>query len=65
MVFENLPIAFIDVKPFEKFGLTDRPAVLLGMDALRLFRRVDIDFANREVRLRMPRGYQVTSSRLN
>lgn len=57
MAFENLPVAFYDVKPFEKFGLTERPAVLLGMDALRLFRRVDIDFANREVRLRMPRDY--------
>ena len=35
------------------------------MNALRLFRRVDIDFAHREVRLRMPRGYRVTSSRSN
>lgn len=62
MAFQNLPIAFADVKPFEKFGLTERPAVLLGMDALRLFRRVDIDFANREVRLRMPRDYQAMRS---
>jgi hypothetical protein len=29
------------------------------MDALRLFRRVDIDFANREVRLRMPRSFRM------
>ena len=30
MAFENLPIAFIDVMPFEKLGLTDSPAVLLA-----------------------------------
>lgn len=47
----NLPIAFADCEPFRHFGLTDQPALLLGMDALRLFRHVKIDFANREVRL--------------
>jgi hypothetical protein len=36
-------------------GLNDRPALLLGMDALRLFGRVRIDFANREVRLAQPK----------
>ncbi|VVT06517.1 Retroviral aspartyl protease [Sphingomonas sp. EC-HK361] len=50
-----LPIAFADAPPFATFGLKDKPAILLGMDALRLFRRVHIDFANREVRLLMPR----------
>jgi predicted aspartyl protease len=55
IAFDNLPIAFADAAPFKKFGLVERPAMLLGMDALRLFRRVDIDFANREVRLRTPR----------
>ncbi|SFO03898.1 Aspartyl protease [Sphingomonas sp. OK281] len=54
----DLPIAFtaVDAPPFRIFGLADRPAVLLGMDVLQLFRRVDIDFANREVRLALPRG---------
>jgi predicted aspartyl protease len=51
-----LPIVFRDVPPFRRFGLEDKPAILLGMDALGLFRRVDIDFANRELRLTMPRG---------
>jgi len=53
--FNNLPIAFADVAPFRKFGLTKIPALMLGMDALRLFRRVDVDFANREVRFSVPR----------
>ncbi|PZO76399.1 MAG: hypothetical protein DI640_02250 [Sphingomonas taxi] len=54
----DLPVAFtaIDAPPFRQFGLSERPAMLLGMDVLKLFRRVDIDFANREVRLALPRG---------
>jgi len=47
----NLPIAFADVHPFRQLGLSDQPAILLGMDALQLFDRVSIDFANRRVRL--------------
>jgi predicted aspartyl protease len=56
VTFQNLPIAFADAAPFERFGLKKRPALLLGMDAMRLFRRVDIDFANREVRFALPKG---------
>jgi predicted aspartyl protease len=55
--FENLPVAFADAAPFAQFGLADKPALLLGMDALRLFRRVDIDFPNRELRLALPRRF--------
>ncbi|MEH3045937.1 retroviral-like aspartic protease family protein [Sphingomonas adhaesiva] len=51
----SLTVAFADAAPFRAFGLHDKPAILLGMDALRLFRRVRIDFANRELRLVMPR----------
>jgi predicted aspartyl protease len=47
----DMPIAFADVHPFRKLGLMDRPALLLGMDALRLFDRVSVDFPNRRVRL--------------
>ena len=50
----NLPIAFADVHPFSQLGLMDRPALLLGMDALQLFDRVSVDFANRRVRLLLP-----------
>lgn len=55
VVFQGLPIAFRDAPPFAAFGLQGKPALLLGMDALRQFRRVDIDFANREVRVSLPR----------
>lgn len=47
----DMPVAFADVHPFAKLGLSDRPALLLGMDALRLFERVSVDFPNRRVRL--------------
>jgi predicted aspartyl protease len=47
----NLSVAFADAEPFRQLRLHDRPALLLGMDALRLFERVSFDFANRRVRL--------------
>lgn len=47
----DMPIAFADAHVFRKLGLDDRPALMLGMDALGLFERVSIDFANRRVRL--------------
>lgn len=50
----DLPIAFSDVHVFRQLGLADRPAILLGMDALQLFDRVSVDFANRRVRVMMP-----------
>jgi predicted aspartyl protease len=56
VVFGTLAIAFADAAPFRQLGLEHTPALLLGMDALKQFRRVDIDFANREVRLALPRG---------
>ncbi|MBO9622199.1 MAG: aspartyl protease family protein [Sphingomonas sp.] len=56
VLFGSMPVAFADVAPFERFGLTERPALLLGMDALRSFRRVEIDFPNRQVRFQMPKS---------
>jgi predicted aspartyl protease len=51
----DIPVAFADALPFKRFGLNGKPALMLGMDTLKLFRRVSIDFANREVRFQMPR----------
>ncbi|TKD49995.1 aspartyl protease family protein [Sphingomonas baiyangensis] len=56
VTFRDVPIAFADAAPFERLGLTDRPAMFLGMDALHLFRQVRIDFPNRQVRFLLPRG---------
>ena len=59
ITFDTLPVAFAEVAPFARFGLTKRPALLLGMDALRSFRHVDIDFPNRQVRFQMPRNFNI------
>ena len=58
---KNLPVAFADVHPFRKLDLVDRPALLLGMDALRLFDRVSVDFANRRVRM-LPASHSTRQS---
>lgn len=59
VVIRNLPVAFADATPFRQFKLDKKPALLLGMDALALFARVDIDFPNREVRLQKPRTVEL------
>ena len=50
----NMPIGFADAHPFKKLGLEDRPAILLGMDTLRMFSKVSIDFGRRQLRLLPP-----------
>ena len=47
-------VVFADAHPFQRFGLLNRPAMLLGMDTLRAFRRVSVDFAQRKVRFLLP-----------
>lgn len=54
--FTDLPVAYADSPAFAALGLDRRPALLLGMDALRLFDRVSIDFANRRVVFDLPDG---------
>jgi predicted aspartyl protease len=54
VMINDLPVAFAEVHPFRQLGLSDEPALLLGMDALRLFDRVSVDFANRKVRFTHP-----------
>ncbi|WP_324750807.1 retroviral-like aspartic protease family protein [Sphingomonas sp. LY54] len=59
----DMPIAFAEVHPFRKLKLTDKPALLLGMDALKLFERVSVDFATRKVRLLPPGTAQADQPR--
>ena len=56
IAFDNLPMAFADAPVFTRLGLVKRPAMLLGMDALRMFRRVEIDFANRRIIMSLPKN---------
>ncbi len=54
LTLNNVVIAFADAHPFKRFGLEERPAMLLGMDTLRAFRRVSVDFKERKVRFLPP-----------
>ncbi len=45
----SVPIAFADLHTFAEFRLQNRPAMLLGMDVLSLFRSIAIDFRRGEV----------------
>jgi predicted aspartyl protease len=51
---QNFPILFADSRPFHSLGLADKPALILGMSELRLFRRVAIDFKTRRVLFDLP-----------
>jgi hypothetical protein len=55
VTLRNVPMAFADVPPFEVFGLSDRPALLMGTDLLEVFRRVSLDFRARKVRFQLRR----------
>ena len=55
ITLRNVPIAFADVPPFEVFGLTKEPALLLGTDLLETFRRISLDFRSRKVRFQLRR----------
>lgn len=54
MDFENVIIAFADSPAFMALGLNRKPALLLGMAQLRLFKRVAIDFPTRQVLFDVP-----------
>ena len=52
---DNVVIAFADAPPFALFGLSEQPALFLGSDLLKSFRRVSLDFRNRKVRFALRR----------
>lgn len=48
LVINHIPLAFARLHTFDKFGLIDQPALLLGMDVLSQCERVTVDFKRRE-----------------
>jgi len=50
----NLAIVFANSHIFKQLKLQDRPALLLGMNAMRAFKKVSIDFAAKRLRLVVP-----------
>ncbi|MEN7537869.1 retropepsin-like aspartic protease [Aurantiacibacter flavus] len=55
----NIAITFADSPTFTALGLADRPAMVLGMSELRLFKRVAIDFESRRVLFDLPDGSRI------
>ena len=49
MALDNIRAAFAPLHIFSLWGLNDRPAMLVGIDILRHFEEVSLDFGRREV----------------
>ncbi|WP_296679706.1 retroviral-like aspartic protease family protein [Novosphingobium sp.] len=56
ITINNVQIAFADTPAFGALGLGDKPAILLGMRELQVFRRIAIDFEKRKILFDLPRG---------
>jgi predicted aspartyl protease len=54
ITLENLAVVFVDTHTFKQLKLDKTPALLLGMNAFRAFKKVSIDFANRQFRVVVP-----------
>ncbi|WP_309644177.1 retroviral-like aspartic protease family protein [Phenylobacterium sp.] len=50
----NLSAVFADLHIFKLWELNDRPALLVGIDVMRHFEAIELDFANRRVLFRTP-----------
>lgn len=54
ITLQDLALVFADAHTFRVLDLDDEPAMLLGMDALRSFDKVSIDFASKKLRFFPP-----------
>jgi hypothetical protein len=55
LTLTNLRVVYADLHIFDLWGLERRPAMILGMDVLRFFETVALDFGRSEVRFIMPK----------
>jgi predicted aspartyl protease len=54
VTLRNLVIMFSDAPIFKSLNLEERPAVLLGMNAMRAFEQFSIDFERKQLRMVVP-----------
>lgn len=61
LTFNRVPVVVADLHLFNRWDLQDKPAILLGVDLLRVFARVELDYGRRRMLFRagMPQTYQV------
>jgi hypothetical protein len=68
VTLKNLAIVFADAHTFKQLKLDQKPALLLGMNAIRAFKKVSIDFASRKFRVVLPQSsalnYELAYARL-
>ena len=50
----NLTAVFADLHIFKLWELNDRPAILVGIDVMRHFEAIELDFGHRQVRFHTP-----------
>src|SRR5438477_4918730 len=51
VALKDLAIVFADAHIFKQLKLDNKPALLLGMNAMRAFKKVSIDFASKKLRM--------------
>jgi predicted aspartyl protease len=59
VTLKNLAVVFTDAHAFHQLDLDRKPALLLGMNAMRAFKKVSIDFANRKFRVVLPEASEL------
>lgn len=59
---DGLSMIYSDAPAFGALGLAAKPAMVLGIEDLRMFDRVAIDFATRTVLFDLPRGVRSTGA---
>jgi len=60
----DVAIVFADAHTFDQLKLNTKPAMLMGMNAIRAFEKVSIDFASRKLRVLVPKGSERDDGRL-
>jgi len=59
ITLHNVAIVFAEAHTFGQLKLADKPAMLMGMNAIRAFEKVSIDFASRKLRILLPEGSEL------
>ena len=57
--FTDIPVLISDLDLFAQWGMAERPTILLGVNVLRLFSRVEMDYGRRRVMFRVGADPQI------
>lgn len=57
--FNDIPVLISDLDLFEQWGMATRPTILLGVNVLRLFSRVEMDYGRKRVMFRVAADPQI------